>query len=227
MVPFDGDLGRYKMIVAPVLYMVKEGMQEALTSYVQGGGVLVTTYMSGIVGETDNVHLGGYPGPLRKLAGVWVEEIDALAPEQSNTVVFGDGTESACRLVCDLMHLEGAECLAEYGHDFYAGTPAVTRNTFGKGSTYYIGTDMAEDGIAKVLGMAVAEAGAAPVIQESTELEVTCRRADGCRYYFVINLKKQGLKVPATFAGYEDVLTGEAVKADEILEPFGVKIVRV
>lgn len=46
--------------------------------------------MSGIVDQSDNVHLGGYPGPLREMAGVWVEEIDALAPEQSNTVSFSD-----------------------------------------------------------------------------------------------------------------------------------------
>ena len=227
MVPYDGDFSKYKMIVAPVLYMAKEGMKEALESYVRGGGVFVTTYMSGIVGETDNVHLGGYPGPLRELAGVWVEEIDALPPEQSNTVVFADGTESSCGLVCDLMHLEGAECLGEYGQDFYAKTPAVTRNVFGKGCTYYIGTDMSADGIAKVMDMATAEATVEPVIREATELEVTCRRADECKYYFIINFKKQALPLPATFAGYADVLTGETLTAGAMLEPFEVRIVRM
>ena len=70
MIPFDADFSRYKMIVAPVLYMVKEGMKEALEDFVKNGGVLVTTYMSGIVGESDNVYLGGYPGPLKDMAGV-------------------------------------------------------------------------------------------------------------------------------------------------------------
>jgi beta-galactosidase len=53
---------------------------------VKNGGTLVTSFMSGIVDQSDNVYLGGYPGPLRKMAGIWVEEIDALAPEQHNTV---------------------------------------------------------------------------------------------------------------------------------------------
>lgn len=83
--------------------------------------------MSGIVGQSDNVHLGGYPGPLRKMAGVWVEEIDALAPEQRNKIRFADGTEEECRLVCDLMHLEGAEEIAQYESDFYAGMTAVAK----------------------------------------------------------------------------------------------------
>lgn len=59
MIPVDADFSKYKMIVAPVLYMVKPGMKEALEEYVRNGGILVTTYMSGIVGESDNVYLGG------------------------------------------------------------------------------------------------------------------------------------------------------------------------
>ena len=47
----DADFSKYKMVVAPVLYMVKPGMKEALEEYVKNGSILVTTYMSGIVGE--------------------------------------------------------------------------------------------------------------------------------------------------------------------------------
>ncbi|NVH05515.1 beta-galactosidase trimerization domain-containing protein, partial [Escherichia coli] len=96
MIPFDSDFSKYKVIVAPVLYMVKPGMKEALEAFVANGGVLITTYMSGLVNETDNVYLGGYPGPLRAMAGVWVEEIDALAPEQRNEVRFADGSTCTC-----------------------------------------------------------------------------------------------------------------------------------
>lgn len=227
MIPAGADFSKYKVIVAPVLYMVKEGMKEALEEFVKNGGVLITTYMSGIVGETDNVYLGGYPGPLKDLAGVWVEEVDALAPEQSNKVVFGDGTETTCKIVCDLMHLEGAECVAEYACDFYAGTPAVTRNQFGNGTVYYIGTDMREDGIAKVLELAAKTAGVKAVISDDTELEVTCRKADNCRFYFVMNFKDKEIEIPASLAGRKDVLTGNTVKAGELLKKYDVRIIRV
>ena len=109
MVPVDGDFSHYKVIVAPVLYMVKDGMAESLEAFVKAGGTLVTGFMSGIVDQSDNVHLGGYPGPLRNLCGVWAEEIDALAPEQTNTLRFTDGEEAKCGLLCDILHLEGAE----------------------------------------------------------------------------------------------------------------------
>lgn len=100
--------------------MVHQGVKEALEAFVKKGGVLVTGFMSGIVGESDNVYLGGYPGPLRDLAGIWVEEIDALAPEQKNSVKFKDGTEFTSTMLCDLIHLEGAESMADYSSNFYA-----------------------------------------------------------------------------------------------------------
>ena len=224
MIPFDADFSKYKVVVAPVLYMVKEGMKEALTEFVKNGGVLITTFMSGLVDQSDNVYLGGYPGPLKEMAGVWVEEIDALAPEIMNKVTFADGTEVPCNLLCDVMHLEGAECLATYAEDFYAGTPAVTKNQFGKGYTYYIGTNMNGDGIAKVLDMAVAQADVSSVIQEETELEVTCRKADNCTYYFVLNFKDKDIEVPSCFVGCEDALTGEIVASGKMMKKYDAMI---
>ena len=52
------------------------------------------------------------------MAGVWVEEIDALAPEQENTVIFEDGDSAPGRLVCDIIHLRGAKCIGRYGQEF-------------------------------------------------------------------------------------------------------------
>ena len=227
MIPVDADLSRYKILVAPVLYMVKEGMREALTDFVKNGGTLITTYMSGIVDQSDNVHPGGYPGPLRQLAGVWVEEIDALAPEQSNSVSFPDGSRCSCDLLCDLMHTEGAECIARYEQDFYAGMPAVTRNPFGKGCTYYIGTNMADEGIAKVLDMAVAGAKVTAVLAEPSELEVCCRKTERSSYYFIINFKDKELPVPERFAGETDLLSGDTIHKGHRMKPYDALLVEL
>ena len=187
-------------------------MKEALTEFVKNGGILITTFMSGIVNESDNVHLGGYPGPLRELAGVWVEEIDALAPEQTNKITFADGTSSTCSLLCDLIHLEGAQSVASYESNFYAGMHAITKNQYGKGYTYYIGTNPTEDGIVKVLDMAVQTAGVTSVVTEATGLEITCRKTEKYTYYFIFNFKDKVLPLPECFAGKVDLLTNEPIK---------------
>lgn len=78
MIPVDADFSKYKIVVAPVLYMVKDGMKEALENFVKNGGILITTFMSGIVGQSDNVYLGGYPGPLREMAGYGLRRLMPL-----------------------------------------------------------------------------------------------------------------------------------------------------
>ena len=223
MIPIDGDFSRYKAICAPVLYMVKEGVAEALEAFVEAGGTLITGMMSGIVDQSDNVHLGGYPGPLRRLCGIWAEEIDALAPEQSNTLRFPDGTESQCKLLCDIIRTEGAETLAAYGGDFYEGTPAVTKNSFGKGTVYYVGTQPDHDGIAKILDALTAGADVKPLIPDETELEVDLRTIEGREYWFIINLTGTPKSAPESFKGETDILTGKPVGE---LQGFDTVIVR-
>ena len=207
MIPVDADFSKYKIVVAPVLYMVKDGMKEALENFVKNGGILITTFMSGIVGQSDNVYLGGYPGPLREMAGVWVEEIDALAPEQKNKAKFADGSTAACGLLCDLMHLEGAKALASYEEDFYAGMPAASKNTYGKGTTYYIATQFEEEGLAKILDQAVQEAGVSSVIPEETGLEVVTRVSDTTRFYFVMNFTDEEQILPESLTGKKDMIS--------------------
>lgn len=227
MIPVDADLSKYNVVVAPVLYMVKDGMQEKLESFVENGGALVTGFMSGIVNESDNVHLGGYPGPLRKMAGVWVEEIDALAPEQCNAIRFADGTESTCHLLCDIIHLEGTESVADYNSNFYASTPAVTKNSFGQGTVFYVGTQLEKQGLEKVLDLVSAESGCKPIIDTTTNLEIVCRKTDKACYYFVINFTKEVLPLPEIFVGKTDLLSKDILTAEYTLAPYDVVLVCV
>ena len=65
MIPVDGELGKYDLVAAPVLYMVKDGMKEAIEEFVSAGGTFVTGFMSGIVDR-----ISGSPAePCRYLGG--------------------------------------------------------------------------------------------------------------------------------------------------------------
>ena len=70
-----GRLKQYDLVVAPALITVLPGVAETLESYVSEGGSFITGYMAGIHDEHDLVVPGGYPGKLRDLMGVWVEEM--------------------------------------------------------------------------------------------------------------------------------------------------------
>ncbi|WP_368742488.1 beta-galactosidase [Enterococcus casseliflavus] len=227
LVPVDADLSKYKLVAAPVLYMIKEGMQERLTDFVMQGGALLTTYMSGIVDQSDNVHLGGYPGPLRELAGIWVEEIDALAPEQSNGVsLVNEDLSGTSNLVSDLIHLENAEALAHYTSNFYAGMPAVTKNTFGDGTVYYFGgqlEDQLQDQLFKTI---VEESDITPVIEESTKLEIACRENAEAKFFVIINFHEEAQPLPEMFVGKTDLLTGKVLSSEMMLTQYTTYIVK-
>ncbi len=226
LVSVDADFSKYQVLVAPVLYMVKAGMKEALESFVEQGGTLITTYMSGIVDQSDNVHLGGYPGPLRELAGIWVEEIDALAPEQTNVIQLKGGRQGESNLVSEIIHLETAESVADYTSNFYAGSPAVTKNRFGKGVVYYIGTQLEKDLLDTILDEATNSANLTAVIEGETNLEISCRHTEEAVYYFIINFQKQAQKVPAQFVGKKDLLSDKHLTEDSVAEQYSVYVIK-
>lgn len=131
------DLGRYKLVVAPKLYMTDSDTVARLTAFVERGGRLYATVMTGYVDGNDLCYLGGFPAEnLKEVFGIWNEEIDTLYPADRQTVVCGDKTYSADSY-CEHIHAKKAAVRATFATDFYADCPAFTENAYGKGVAYY------------------------------------------------------------------------------------------
>ncbi|MDP4153477.1 MAG: beta-galactosidase [Bacillota bacterium] len=133
----EKDFSKYKLIVAPVLYMLKPDVARRMEHFVESGGMLVTTYYSGIVNENNLCFLEGFPSQLRKLLGIRSEEVDTLYDIEKNAVNI-NGQVYEADTYCDLIHSETAEIIGTYEKDFYAGRPALTVNKVGDGYAYYI-----------------------------------------------------------------------------------------
>lgn len=196
----DSDLSKYDLVLAPLLYMTKPGTAENIENYVREGGTFVTTFFSGMVDENDHIILGGYPGELKDVLGIWVEEIDGLLPEMKNGMVMKgplgelNGTYE-CGLICDLLHLRGAEALAVYAADFYAGRPCLTRNQFGKGTAYYVASDPEQpfiDGFVKYL---CDLKGIKAPLEVPPGVEVTQREKESRRFTFVLNHNETAVEI--------------------------------
>ncbi|MBB6480401.1 beta-galactosidase [Spirochaeta isovalerica] len=206
------DLQGYKMVVAPLLNMVRMSEKENLESYVAAGGYLITTYFSGIVDENDQVYMGGYPGALRNLTGIWVEEVDALYRDQTNQIETG-GEKYDCGLICEVIHLEGAEAIACFREDYYAGMPAVTENSFGKGKVLYLGTQPDREYLKYILDDYGAAAGIDRIVEPQDDLEVTVRVKEGKQYLFLLNHSDKLKKVDPR-GSWTNILTGEKLQGD-------------
>ena len=142
----SSDFSEYKLIIAPMLYLQREGIVEKLRDFVEKGGTLIGTYWSGLVNENDLCHQSFAPYGLQDVFGLYSEEIDALWPGQKNHLIMQDSGKSYdLTEICDVVRLQGAETLAVYGEDYYAGCPVLTKNRFGKGTAYYLAARAGRD----------------------------------------------------------------------------------
>lgn len=216
----EDDLSGYALVAAPLLYMVKSGHDEKLRSFVQNGGHFLTTFFSGYVDEHDLVTVGGYPGRLRDILGIWVEEEDALPEDAANRFTYGGITYPAV-LICDLLHTEGAESLCSYEKDFYKGMPVLTRNRFGKGLAYYMAARSNADFYRRLIGDICREAGIEPIIGQLTEtpglIEVTKRRNRNGTFLFFLNHDTEEHEIPLNCAG-TDILTDTDYRAGDLMK---------
>lgn len=210
IISVDDDFSQYDLVVAPVLYMIKSGLAEKIDQYVKKGGNFVASYLSGIVNENDSVYLGGYPGPLKDVLGIWVEESDAVIPGQKITVSL-DNNNYQANLICDLLHLEGAHALGNYNSEFYKETPAVSENKWGKGTSWYIGTQLDEAGLSKIFDHLISIVNIKSLVETKTDLEITKRvTKSGKELYFVLNMSNDTKDLPSEFDAYKNLFTDKS-----------------
>lgn len=210
IISVDDDFSQYDLVVAPVLYMIKSGLAEKIDQYVKRGGNFVASYLSGIVNENDSVYLGGYPGPLKDVLGIWVEESDAVIPGQKITVSL-DSNNYQANLICDLLHLEGAHALGNYNSEFYKETPAVSENKWGKGTSWYIGTQLDEAGLSKIFDHLISIVNIKSLVETKTDLEITKRvTKSGKELYFVLNMSNDTKDLPSEFDAYKNLFTDKS-----------------
>ena len=212
--PVD-DLSPYRLVIVPAMYVLPEGLVAKLKQFVEMGGTMIVTPRTGVKDEANAVVNLPLPGLLSELCGVTVEEYDSMWPGVTQSVEFAIpelmGTKTAARLWCDVLSLEGAQVIARYVQDYYAGKPAVTRNAVGKGQAIYIGTFGGVDLYQILFGWLLPQVGIAPVMKSPAGVEVTERRHGDRRLLFILN-HTNGLKVVEIPAGCINLMDGTPVK---------------
>jgi beta-galactosidase len=217
------DLSSYELLLAPQLYLVRDEAAENIRRFVAEGGTLVMSFFSGIVDERDHIRLGGYPAPFREMLGLLVEDFVPISAGEENSILAHDSASYSCDFWADLVHLEGAESLASYERDFYAGTPAVTRHVFGNGVAYYLGT-RPEEGYTKLLLEKIRdETGVRPPLEAPPGVEVVRRKSEKASFLFVLNHKSESTEVRIDGLA-RSLLSGEEHDRVLRLEPLDVAI---
>ena len=231
----DDELDRYKLLIVPMAYLLTQQMGEKIESFVRGGGTVAITYWSGIVDAHDLCYLTGFPGPLRQIAGVWAEEIEGLHEGESNRVMMADGNglglsgSYEVHELCELIQAEGAEVLAVYGDDFYAGRPALTVNRAGRGRAYYLAARISDASFYETYyDRLAAESGVRRAVDAALPPGVTAqlRSGDGQDYVFLLNFSGAAADVQLHESGFADAETGEPAEGVLQLPVNGARILK-
>jgi len=235
IIPEWADFSPYKVVVAPMLYMLQPGVAERLEKFTANGGTLVSTYWTGLVDENDLCFLGGWPGGgLRQVLGIWDEETDTLTPTERNRVVLeknnalGMSGSYEARDFFALIHAETAQVLATFGSDFYAGRPALTVNAYGKGQAYYMAARYDARFLDGFYGKLAANLKLMRALPVDLPGGVTAQvREDGAnKFIFVMNFNPDKVTVKLDGRKYENLVTGETVSGKLEMQGYGIEILR-
>ena len=89
-----------------MLYLLHTHVGERMKQFVEQGGHLIATYVTGYVDENQLNYLGGFPGDgLKDLFGVISEEIDTLYPSDRNRVHFAEMPEGEVRDYAEVLRV--------------------------------------------------------------------------------------------------------------------------
>jgi beta-galactosidase len=240
--PPGADLSGYRLVVVPAVYLLSDAAAAALREYAEGGGHLAVTFCSGIADQWHRIRTGGYPGALRDVLGIRIEEFHPLHPGTSAPLTLADaalGRWGQCdawswprgearqltgRLWTERLRTEGAEVLAAYAAGALAGVPAITRRPVGAGTAWYLSTLPPAGDLATVLRGIAAAAGILPAVPAPSGVCAT-RRRDGHGRSWLCAVSHSA--VPVTLPAFGlDLVTGREIAGALDLPAGGIAVIR-
>lgn len=221
--PDDPGLDRYKLVLAPSMYLVTEAAAANLTRFTERGGTLAVGFHSGMVDENCHVYLGGYPGAFRDVLGVVTDELFPLLPGETTGLTGDVAPGATADLWSERVRLTGAQAVASHADGPLAGHPAVTRHRHGDGTAWYLATHPDQDTLAALLDRIRQDAGVTPEHDAPAGIEVVRRRGAEADYLFLIDHTGKGAEV---FAEGVELLTGTPVSGTVSVPPGAVAVIR-
>ncbi len=229
IISYHQDFGRYKMIILPTGFLMPNRMRDKLKAFVQNGGVLVATFLTSIKNKDNIGYTETLPAGLTDLFGIHVDEVEP---------VF-DSNHTAIKIKVDNLELEttdglwselltgSAQLIGTYSEDYKKGYGVISVNQYGRGYSYYIGTDIDKDALKRLFLTISAKAGiAGNAIRGNDKTDIIRRRINNSYVYFIFNFnaKETDIVLPVNSRDY---FTGNEVGGVRKIDRNGFMIVLI
>jgi beta-galactosidase len=229
------DLSGYKLVLTPHLHVVADSVANQLVKYVRDGGVLLADCRTGVKDETNLAYDRTLPGLLSPALGIEIEEYESLSlgitdkEEATYRIKAGGDLGGAYTAVhyADWIKPGGAQPLARYDEPHLRGFAAVTRNRFGNGVGWYVGTIVDSDEFYdRLVALLLNDARIQPIIAPPPGVETAVRRSADRGLLFLLNHtdEEKTLAVPT---GKRKLLDNNVTTESERLGPFEVAVIQL
>ncbi len=228
--PQSPSFDKYKVIIAPALYIASDELIARLVNFVKNGGQLVLTFKSGFCDEYDRARWTRMPAGFRQAAGFSYQEFSTLTkPLALQDDPYKAGPDNRVSVWAEMLIPEGASVLARYDHHFFGQYPALTRNKFGSGTLTYEGTVLSDELQKKVL---LEVAGIAGLTGPDQQLPKSVRvrhgsNRDGKKLHYYFNYSREPQNFRYSYLAGTDLLTKRKVQSSDVvtLSPWDLVIV--
>jgi beta-galactosidase len=178
------------------------------------------SFFSGIVDEHDRLYPGAHPGALRELLGITIEEFHPLREGEEVSLSNGGRADVWSERIQPM----GAQAHAYFTDGPDAGQPAITRNTYGAGCAWYVGTRLDVAALGAVVRDVLRDAAVRVDSDRPAEVETVRRSGPNGSFLFVIN---HDLETEATVrVSGTDLLTGRRSAEKVVVPAAGVAVIR-
>ena len=219
------EFSKYRVVVASHLYILPDETAARLNEFVKAGGVLLADCRTGVKDETSLCHARTLPGLLAESLGIAIEEYESLEDSFIYDVhgTHNRQTYTAC-LYSDWIRCEAAAPLYRYATPHVSEYGVLTRNEYGGGHAFYLGTIIRENAFYDDLVETLLKAAGLPVPQVVPDgIQVRTRCTDEHLYTFYVNHLNKAVKVELNRG--RDIIAEQAVGGATTLSPMGVVIV--
>lgn len=219
------SLKQYEVLFYPHANILTRERMELLEQYVNAGGKLIMGCRTGYKDIHGKCVMDHLPGLASKVTGTDIPEYSFVAPDDGKVFAQWDSDVFEAAVFNDLLAPVGeqAEVLGTYVSSYYAGTPALIRNSFGRGEAYYFGGAFGEDAVKVFLEKLEVAEPYRDIMELPEGCELALREKEGKRYFFLLNYLPEAAKITLKKA-LVNLWTGEKEEGEIILDKYGVRV---
>ncbi len=215
-------LANYKVVICPRMMIVDDLMADKLKYFTENGGILIIGARSGIKDKNNHYYRESFPGKLRKLAGIVVEDFTVLPDDYDQGIDFGNKVVKPDQFV-EMIRAENAETVATYTQRYYKGVPAVSENAYGKGKVIYYGSFFNKESFNSLIKLYSNELSGHPFTSIPEEVEVVKMKIRDDIYYMLLNFSDSTVKINLE-EEYKNLITKREI--GEELQAYGVAFIK-